>query len=81
MSVVIAIATAIAEPLRPAWRQGDYGVLVAGAHQRSAEPNLAQTPSVQDQLDVEQNAMLIRFAKETDRTRLRFSIDTTRRAP
>lgn len=60
-----------------AWRQGDYGVLVAGAHQRSAEPNLAQTPSVQDQLDVEQNAMLIRFAKETDRTRLRFSIDTT----
>ncbi|MCL4409192.1 MAG: TonB-dependent receptor [Gammaproteobacteria bacterium] len=60
-----------------AWRHGDYGVLIAGAHQRSAEPNLAQTPNVQDQLNLTQDAVLLRFTKDTDRSRIRFSADST----
>ncbi|MCH8501145.1 MAG: TonB-dependent receptor [Aliidiomarina sp.] len=59
-----------------AWQQGDYGFLIAGAHQRANEPNLPSSPDVQDQLDQKQDAILLRFAKETDRARLRISFDS-----
>lgn len=59
-----------------AWQQGDYSFLIAGAQQRSGEPNLPNSPSVQDQLDQQQDAILLRFAKETERTRLRISFDS-----